>query len=75
MIKKLAKHGNSYSIVIDKPILELLKITPDTPLEIITDGNDIIIHPIRNIATEEEFKRSAEKILKKYRNVFRRLAE
>ena len=75
MIKKLAKHGNSYSIVLDKPILELLKITPDTPLEITTDGNDIIIHPIRNIATEGEFKRSAEKILKKYRNVFRRLAE
>ena len=47
MIKKLIKHGNSYAIIIDKPILELLKIQEDTPLEIITlDGKSLNISPI-----------------------------
>ncbi|MDR0378915.1 MAG: AbrB/MazE/SpoVT family DNA-binding domain-containing protein [Candidatus Accumulibacter sp.] len=33
MIKTLTRHGNSYALVIDKPILELLNIAPETPLE------------------------------------------
>ena len=33
MIKTLTKHGNSYALVIEKPILELLRVTPDTPFE------------------------------------------
>ena len=47
MIKKLTRHGNSMSLVIDKPILELLNITPDTPLRISTDGRSLTISPSR----------------------------
>jgi len=47
MKKRLARHGNSLAIVIDKPILELLSIDEDTVLQISTDGNKIIITPIR----------------------------
>ncbi len=44
MIKTLVKHGNSWALIIDKPILELLNITPDTPLEISTrDGKSLHI--------------------------------
>ena len=46
MVKMLVKHGNSYALVIDKPILELLNITPDTPLEITTlDGKSLVVGP------------------------------
>jgi antitoxin component of MazEF toxin-antitoxin module len=46
MIKTLVKHGNSYALVIDKPIMELLNITPDTPLEISTqDGKSLVVRP------------------------------
>lgn len=45
MVKKLTKHGNSLALVIDKPILELLKISADTPLDISTDGRCLIIAP------------------------------
>src|SRR5689334_8805743 len=38
MVKKLTKHGNSYALVIDKPIMDILNITDDTPLNITTDG-------------------------------------
>ena len=29
MVKKLTKHGNSLALVIDRPILDLLKIAPE----------------------------------------------
>jgi antitoxin MazE len=44
MVKTLVKHGNSYALVIDRPIMELLHITADTPLEISTeDGKSLTI--------------------------------
>src|ERR1017187_10877531 len=38
MLKKLTKHGNSLALVIDRPILDLLKIEPGTTLDVSTDG-------------------------------------
>lgn len=46
MPKKLVKHGNSRAIVIDKAILELLKIDNDTDLDLSTDGRSLVITPI-----------------------------
>jgi antitoxin component of MazEF toxin-antitoxin module len=45
MIKKLVRHGNSLALVIDKPILELLNMSAETPLELKTDGRSLIIAP------------------------------
>ena len=45
MLKKLTKHGNSLALVIDRPILELLNIDTDTPLDISTDGRRLIVAP------------------------------
>ncbi len=54
MIKMLVKHGNSYALVIDKPILELLNITPDTPLEITTlDGKSLTIAASKPLSAAE----------------------
>ena len=38
VIKRLTNHGNSLALVIDRPVLDLLKIDGDTPLEVSTDG-------------------------------------
>ena len=46
MIKKLIAIGNSYGLVIDKSILEILRITPETELELSTDGTRLIIAPV-----------------------------
>ncbi len=48
MIKKLSKHGNSLALVIDRPILELLDITEQTPLQISTDGKALVIVPVQD---------------------------
>jgi hypothetical protein len=46
MIKKLIAIGNSHGLVIDKSILELLKITPDSELALSTDGTRLVIEPV-----------------------------
>lgn len=43
LVKYLTKHGNSLALVIDRPILNLLRISPDSPLEVTTDGQRITI--------------------------------
>ncbi len=47
MRKRLSAIGNSLGIVIEKPILELLDIDRETELEMRTDGERLIIEPIR----------------------------
>ncbi len=47
MIKKLTAIGNSLGLIIERPILDILEIDKDTPLEIRTDGDSLIIKPQR----------------------------
>jgi antitoxin component of MazEF toxin-antitoxin module len=76
MIKNLTKHGNSYSLVIDRAILELLDIEPDTPLSIETDGKRLLIEPIRTGNEKQRaLERSMEKINQRYGKVLKKLAE
>jgi antitoxin component of MazEF toxin-antitoxin module len=78
MIKTLTKHGNSYALVIDKPILDLLNIRPDTPLTISTDGKSLVVSPegeeLERSGVSEEFEQALEKVNRRYANVLRRLA-
>ncbi len=75
MIKKLTKHGNSYAMVIDKPILELIQATPDTPFEIISDGRSLVLTPVRDPAEEKKFDNAVAMIHKRFGNAMKRLAE
>ena len=52
MTKKLIRHGNSAALVLDKALLDLLKVQMDTPLEVTTDGRNIIISPQVNELAE-----------------------
>lgn len=77
MIKKLSKYGNSLAVLIDKPILELLSIDENTKIKIKTDGESIIIIPIRKSGPKNEnaIEEAYDDIVKKYSNVFRKLAK
>ncbi len=62
MIKKMvAQHGNSAALIIDKPILQLLKIDKNTPLELTTDGRNLIIAPIDDEKRERKFKSALDR--------------
>ena len=57
MIKQLTRTGNSLALVIDKPILELVNIDPDTPIEISTDdGKRLILSPVKDPARRKKFR-------------------
>ena len=75
MIKKLTKHGNSLAIVIDRAVLDLLKIDADTPLEISTDGQVLVISPVRYNAHRDKFTKTLESANRKYGRALKRLAE
>jgi antitoxin component of MazEF toxin-antitoxin module len=71
----LTKHGNSYALVIDKPILELLNFSPDSPLEVRTDGKVLTVSRAPESDHDARVARSIAKVSAKYRRAFKRLAE
>lgn len=75
MVKKLTSHGNSAALIIDKPILELLKINMDTPLEISTDGKNLVISPVKDADREEKVQRALDKINARHGKTLKKLAE
>ena len=74
-MKRLTKHGNSLALVIEKPILDLLKMDADTPLEVSTDGDILVIRPHRNRRGNRKVKEALEWVNAHYGNALRRLAE
>jgi antitoxin MazE len=75
MIKTLTKHGNSYALVIDKPILELLRVSPETQFEIMTDGQSLVLTPLRDPAEERKFQDALDMVHKRFGRAMKRLAE
>jgi antitoxin component of MazEF toxin-antitoxin module len=75
MIKTLTKHGNSLALVIERPILELLGATIDTPFEVVTDGQSLVLTPIKDVKREDKFRESLNKVSKRYAEAFKELAK
>jgi antitoxin MazE len=75
MVKNLTKHGNSYALVIDKPILELLQATPDTPFEVMTDGTSLVLTPLRNPKEEKKFQKALATVHQQFGRAMKRLAK
>ena len=75
MVKNLTKHGNSYALVIDAPILELLRVSPDTAFEIVTDGQCLVLTPVREPGEERKFGDALDMVHKRFGRAMKRLAE
>lgn len=76
MIKILAKHGNSKALVLEKSVLDLLKIEDDTPLEVTTDGQVLIITPLRDAKRrKKQFAAALSKVNTRYGRMLKRLAD
>lgn len=76
MLRNLKRHGNGYALVVEKNVMELLGLTPDTPLEVRTDGKSIIVTPIAVPSTERMalFLRAKESAERKLAPVLKNLA-
>lgn len=75
MRKKLTRTGNSVALVLDKPLLEELGLDETSEVEISTNGEVLVMTPLRDPERERRFRESLEKITAQYEGVFRRLAE
>ncbi len=74
MIKKLSAVGNSLGLIIERPILELLDITKDTPLEVKTDGEALIIRPAKRGA-RGRIRESTKRMMVVHDATLRKLAK
>lgn len=74
MIKKMVQHGNSSALIIDKPIMELLNIDPETPLEISTDGENLIISPVNDPERMDRLGKALGAINRKHGSTLGKLA-
>jgi antitoxin component of MazEF toxin-antitoxin module len=75
MIKNLTRHGNSLALVIDKPVLDLLGIDADTPLEMTTDGRALVVEPARGEARRKKIAKLVAEGNQKYGRMLKRLAD
>jgi antitoxin component of MazEF toxin-antitoxin module len=76
MVKNLVKHGNSWALVIDKPILELLKIDPTTALDISTpDGVTLMVRAVVDEPVPDaSLAKASAWMHERYAKTFQRLA-
>ena len=76
MVKNFTQHGNSWAVVIDRPILDLINVNPEKmAVQISTDGNNLILSPVRDAVRRRKFESAVDKANKKYGRMFKRLAE
>lgn len=75
MKKSLTTVGNSLGIIIEKPILDLLGIKRDTPLEMSTDGRRLIIEPVDILDHKEKIRAATERVMKNHEKTLRKLAK
>ena len=75
MFKKLTRHGNSLALIIDRPVLELLNIDKETPLEISTDGRSLIVSPVQDEVLSRQFQEKLAEVNRKYGRALKNLAD
>jgi len=74
LIKKLIPIGNSLGLIIEKPILELLDINKDTPLEVKTDGEALIIRPQRT-SKAARLRKAADRMMEAHDETMKKLTD
>ena len=79
MIKTLKPVGNSLGLIIDRPILDLLKIDQTTQLEITVspDGRGLTIRPVDadSAGHRDRVRESASRMMDAHDEAFKTLAE
>jgi len=76
MTKRLQATGNSAGIIIDRPIFDLLGITPETDLDLKTDGKRLIITPLASERSRRGRLATVQaRTLRRHAEAFRKLAK
>ncbi|MGA7729990.1 MAG: AbrB/MazE/SpoVT family DNA-binding domain-containing protein [Chloroflexia bacterium] len=71
---RLVRHGDNLALVLDPDLLEQMNIKVDTMLDIITDGDSIIV-TVRDDEHKARLHQIMDEMRAEYGEVFKRLAE
>jgi antitoxin component of MazEF toxin-antitoxin module len=71
----LIRHGHSLAIAIDKSVLDLLWITADTKIELTTNGDSIMLTPVRDRKRQSRLQAALQKINNQFGDDLKKLAE
>ena len=74
IIKKLARLGNSSAVILDKPVLQLLELEPESDVRITVEGDAICIRRHRP-ASDARVRAAATKVVQTRRRLLQRLAK
>lgn len=75
MRKRLTRTGNSLALVLDRALLEAAGIDAKTLVDVSTNGDVIVVTPVRARKRARKLASALEKINARYAGVFKRLAE
>ena len=75
MKKKLTRTGNSVALVLDRTLLEETGMDEHSEVEISSNGDVIVVTPVRSENRQERLRSAADNINKRYAGLFRRLSE
>jgi len=74
LVKRLTSIGNSLGVIIEKPILDLLNIDRTTDLEVKTDGEAILLRPVRKSRLERVLD-STDRLMDVHEETLKKLAQ
>ena len=75
MRKKLTRTGNSVALVLDRELLAAAGLDAGATVEVSTDGEVIVVSPVRGARRTERLRRVMARAHERYAGVFRRLSE
>jgi antitoxin component of MazEF toxin-antitoxin module len=75
MIQKLSKRGDELVLILDRGLLDQLKIDETTPLQVTTDGRALLLSPVDDAEYREVFERAMKSVNERYASTFKKLAE
>ncbi len=62
MVKKLATIGNSYGVIIDRPLLREAGIVPHTKVELTVENGAVVVRPVQTTASAGGQRRPSQQI-------------
>ena len=75
MTKTITKIGNSQGLMFDSALMDLARIKVGDQVTItVHEGGSIVLTPVRPVITEEKASATANRLIKKNAELFRRLS-
>lgn len=71
--KRLTKVGNSWAVVLDKPLMDLAGLSPDQPVVIRSNGHGLVITASGG-DQDPAFLEAKARVSSRHQELFRRLA-